>query len=211
LLRNFAQRLRFHVSARTRWRGILPGEPPFIRLARYMPLSYPVLAYDSKTTSNTQPKGPLMNLQHVNSTTGRAHSSLRRGFTLVELLVVLTILAILAGIVIPNYVGRTEEARKIAARMEIAHFVTALNMFEVDNGYLPKGADGLQSLMVKPRDALTTWKGPYLQKDRVPLDPWKHPYVYEFPGKHNPAGYDLYTKGRDGLGGANTIGNWTTD
>ena len=152
-----------------------------------------------------------MNMQHLNSKTVPANSSFRRGFTLVELLLVLTILAILAGIVFPNIIGRAEEARKIAARVEIAHFVTALNMFEVDNGYFPKGADGLQALMVKPRDAQTTWKGPYLQKDRIPLDPWKNPYVYEIPGKHNPASYDLYTKGRDGLGGANSIGNWTAD
>ena len=152
-----------------------------------------------------------MNTNSSNSATGRTNSGARRGFTLVELLVVLTILAILAGIVIPNLIGRAEEARRIAAKTEIATIVGALSLFEVDNGYFPKGADGLQPLVTKPRDAQPTWKGPYLQKDKVPLDPWKHPYIYEIPGKHNPASFDLYTKGKDALGGTNTIGNWSAD
>ena len=152
-----------------------------------------------------------MNIKKINSTTGRTIPRGRRGFTLVELLVVLTILAILAGIVIPNLIGRAEEARRIAAKTEIATIVGALSVFELDNGYFPKGADGLQSLVTKPRDAQATWKGPYLQKDKVPLDPWKRPYIYEAPGKHYSASFDLYTKGRDALGGTNTIGNWSAD
>jgi len=108
-------------------------------------------------------------------------------------------------------VVRTDDARRTDAKMDIASFVTALSMFEVDNGYFPRGPDALQSLITKPRDAQTTWKVPYLQKDKLPLDPWKHPYIYEIPGKHNPATYDVYTKGKDALGGTNTIGNWTMD
>jgi general secretion pathway protein G len=152
-----------------------------------------------------------MNTKNINSTKGRTNSWGRRGFTLVELLLVLTILAILASIVIPNLIGRTEEARRVAARTEISTLVAALSLFEVDNGYFPRGADGLQPLITKPRDAQTTWKGPYLQTDKVPLDPWKHPYIYEIPGKHNPASFDVYTKGKDALGGTNTIGNWSAD
>ncbi len=152
-----------------------------------------------------------MNIKSVNSSAGRTNSRGRRGFTLVELLVVLTILAILAGIVLPNILHRADQARNIAAQTEIAAFVSALSMFEVDNGYFPKGADGLQPLITRPRDGQTTWKGPYLQTDKVPLDPWKHPYIYEIPGKHNPASFDVYSKGRDALGGTNTIGNWSAD
>jgi general secretion pathway protein G len=65
--------------------------------------------------------------------------------------------------------------------------------------------------MTRPLAAQNTWKGPYLQKNKVPLDPWKQPYVYENPGRHNPTSYDLYTKGKEAQGGTNTIGNWTAD
>lgn len=149
-----------------------------------------------------------MNMKHIQSNTGRTNAGRRRGFTLVELLLVLTILAILAAVVVPNMIDRGEQARRIAAKAQIANFVTALSVFEVDNGHLPKSADGLQALMTRPRDDQNTWKGPYLQLNKVPLDPWKQPYVYVIPGRRNPTGYDLYTNGKDAQGGTNTIGNW---
>ena len=149
-----------------------------------------------------------MNMKNSIPQIGRTNLWRASGFTLVELLLVLTILAILAGIVIPNIVKRGDQARETAAQADIANVITALSVFEVDNGYFPKGRDGLQSLITRPGDA-QNWKGPYLQKNKVPLDPWKNPYIYEYPGKHNPASFDLYTKGRDALGGTNTIGNWT--
>src|SRR5450432_3295539 len=97
--------------------------------------------------------------------------STRRAFTLVELLLVLVILGILAAIVIPKFSGRTEQAKEQAAVTQIATFRTALDAFEVDNGYYPKGKNGLQDLITKPRDS-QNWRGPYLQSDRIPLDPW---------------------------------------
>jgi general secretion pathway protein G len=124
-------------------------------------------------------------------------------FTLVELLLVLTILAILAGIVLPRMTGSTERARVTAAVTQISTRGTALGAYEVDNGNYPHGRDGLQALMVKPRDALN-WHGPYMEKD-IPADPWGKPYVYECPGHHNPSGYDLYATGPDGT----IYGNWT--
>jgi general secretion pathway protein G len=124
-------------------------------------------------------------------------------FTLVELLLVMTILAILAGIVLPKMAGRGEEARVAAAKTQISTFDTALGAYEVDNGNYPRGQTGLQALMVRPRDAMN-WHGPYMTKD-IPLDPWQHPYVYQCPGRHNPSCYDLFATGPDGT----VYGNWT--
>jgi general secretion pathway protein G len=132
----------------------------------------------------------------------------RRGFTLVELLLVLVILGVLAAIVIPKFSGRTQQAKMQAAITQISTFRTALDAFEVDNGYYPKGRSGLQDLIVQPRDA-QNWRGPYMQTDRVPLDPWGGEYSYECPGKHNPTSYDIYSAGPPG---ENTIiGNWTVE
>src|SRR5262245_41857021 len=132
----------------------------------------------------------------------------RGGFTLIELLLVLVILGILAALVVPKFSGRTEQARQTAAQSQIATFGTALDAYEVDNGFYPKGRNGLLDLVQQPRDA-QSWKGPYLKGD-VPNDPWGHPYVYECPGKHNPSSYDLMSAGADGR--ANTdddLTNWT--
>ena len=130
-----------------------------------------------------------------------------RGFTLIELLLVLVILGVLAAIVVPKFAGRTEQARQTAAQSQIATFGTALDAFEVDNGYYPKGKNGLSDLVVQPRDA-TSWKGPYMKND-IPNDPWGRPYVYECPGKHNPSSYDLMSMGPDGrAGNEDDIANW---
>jgi general secretion pathway protein G len=142
----------------------------------------------------------------MNPITPKRRNSISRrqnAFTLVELLLVLTILAILAGIVLPRMTGSTERARVTAAQTPISTLGTALGAYEVDNGSYPRGRDGLQALMQKPRDA-QNWHGPYMEKD-IPLDPWNHPYVYECPGKRNPSGYDLYATGPDGT----IYGNWT--
>jgi general secretion pathway protein G len=135
----------------------------------------------------------------------------RRGFTLVELLLVLTILAILAGIVLPKMSGRTEQARVASAKTQISTFSTALGAFEVDNGFFPKGRNGLSALVQKPGNA-QNWHGPYLENSTsVPLDPWGNAYIYDCPGKHNSTGFDLMSMGPDGrVGGDDDICNWTT-
>ena len=137
----------------------------------------------------------------------QSHPSAPRGFTLIELLLVLVILGILAAIVVPKFSGRTEQARQTAAQSQISTFGTALDAFEVDNGYYPKGKNGLLDLVQAPRDA-QNWKGPYM-KGAIPLDPWGHPYIYECPGKQNPTSYDLMSMGPDGrVGGDDDITNW---
>src|SRR6266568_410697 len=129
-------------------------------------------------------------------------------FTLVELLLVLVILGILAAIVLPRFTNRTKQAQIAAAQTQISNFKTALDAFEVDNGSYPKGKSGLVDLIQAPRDA-QNWKGPYISADSVPKDPWQQEYIYECPGRHNPASYDLSSMGPPGEN--NVIGNWTME
>jgi len=129
-----------------------------------------------------------------------------RAFTLIELLLVLVILGILAAIVVPKFAGRTEEARVTAAKTQISSFSTALDAFEVDNGYYPKGRNGLLELVQQPRDA-KNWHGPYLKE--IPKDPWGNDYVYECPGRHNVGSYDLMSIGFDQRAGSDDdVTNW---
>jgi general secretion pathway protein G len=146
-----------------------------------------------------------MRLRTINQKQYR--TSTRQAFTLIELLLVLVILGILAAIVVPKFSGRTEQARQAAAQSQIATLSTALDSFEVDNGYYPKGKNGLADLTQAPRDS-QNWRGPYMKTD-VPADPWGHPYVYECPGKRNPSSYDLYSIGPDGRAGTDDdVTNW---
>lgn len=128
------------------------------------------------------------------------------GFTLVEMLLVVTIIGILAALVIPRIAGTSDKARITAAMADIKGGIkTALDRYEVDNGFYPKS---LGDLVQKPNDA-KNWNGPYL--DALPNDPWGQPYVYVCPGRNNPSSYDLYSIGRDGQDGtADDIGNWQT-
>lgn len=126
------------------------------------------------------------------------------GFTLVEMLLVLVILATLAAIVYPKVMGRSEQARVTAAQTQIANFKTALDAFEVDTGSYPKGRNGLMDLIQQPQ-GLVGWHGPYLES--IPKDPWGNDYIYECPGKHNPSSYDISSPGQNQQ---NPIGNWQT-
>lgn len=128
------------------------------------------------------------------------------GFTLIELLLVLVILGVLAAIVVPKVSGRTEQARITAAVTQVSNFGVALDAFEVDNGYYPKGKGGLEDLVIQPKDA-QNWRGPYIKQ--IPMDPWNNPYIYEAPGKHNDTSYDLMSMGPDGrIGGGDDITNY---
>jgi general secretion pathway protein G len=127
-----------------------------------------------------------------------------RAFTLVELMLVVTIIGILAALVVPGLMTRSEQSRLAAANADVMGGIsTALNLYEVDNGVFPKS---LQDLFQEPADA-RNWHGPYLKK--LPVDPWGNPYLYYYPGKHNPSSFDLLSVGRDGKEGTDDdIGNW---
>lgn len=127
---------------------------------------------------------------------------LRRGFTLLELLVVLVVLGLLAALVGPQIVGRVGEARGTSVRTQMELFGLALDNYRLDNGAYPTTEQGLAALRERPtRPPLpANWKGPYLRKE-IPLDPWGRPYAYRSPGEKNRDGYDLVTLGRDGASG----------
>jgi general secretion pathway protein G len=122
------------------------------------------------------------------------------------MLLVLVILATLAAIVIPKFAGRSQQAKVTAAQSQIASFKLVLNAFEVDNGFYPRDLNAL----MEPPSGATDWRGPYLEQD-IPLDPWGNPYIYEYPGKQNPNGFDIMSMGPDGrVGGGDDITNWDT-
>lgn len=135
------------------------------------------------------------------------------GFTLIEIMVVITILGILAALIVPRVVGRTDDARIAAARQDIASVMQALKLYRLDNGRYPSTEQGLQSLITKPttEPIPNNWKqGGYLERSSVPKDPWGHPYQYLNPGLRGEI--DVFSFGADGQsGGQNTdadIGSW---
>ena len=131
----------------------------------------------------------------------------RRGFTLVEMLLVLVILGILAGIAYPLLNGIPDKGRVAAAKTQLGSFELALDHFEMDMGRYPLTSEGLQALRERPEDS-ENWQGPYL-KTVVPTDPWKRPYVYIAPGEYNPTTYDLSCVGKDGQEGTeDDITSW---
>ena len=130
------------------------------------------------------------------------------GFTLIEILIVVIIIGILASLVVPRLAGRTEEARRQAARSDIEGGIAlAVDLYDADTGTYPSSVD---ALVRKPQD-VKGWKGPYLKKG-LPKDPWGHPYVYRVPGSHNENAYDLFSVGSDGQEGtSDDIVNWSTE
>ncbi len=123
-----------------------------------------------------------------------------RGFTLIELMVVIVILGILAGLVIPRIMGRPEEAKRLKAKMQIESLETALRLYKLDNGMYPDTEQGLQALIEQPENGIVpkNWrKQGYLEKGRLPKDPWGNEFVYLSPGAHDD--YDIISYGADGV------------
>lgn len=125
----------------------------------------------------------------------------RSGFTLIEILVVIVVIAILATLVAPNIFQHVGAAKSATAKSQIEMMGAALDAYRLDNGSYPTTQQGLDALWTMPTvDPPTNWRGPYLRKP-VPPDPWGRAYVYAFPGQQNPNGYDLLTYGQDGQPG----------
>ena len=125
-----------------------------------------------------------------------------RGFTLIEIMVVIIILGILAVYVGPKIMGRPGEAKQVKARVDISALETALKLYKLDNGKYPTTEQGLQALVEKPEtgNVPTKWKeGGYLEKRKVPKDPWKNDFLYLSPGVHGD--FDIISYGADGVPG----------
>lgn len=147
----------------------------------------------------------------MNRMAGRSRSARRqRGFTLIEIMVVVIIIGLLAAIVAPQVIGRVDDAQIEKAKADIRNIDSAMKFYRLDNFSYPSTEQGIEALVNKPNDlSVRNWKtGGYL--DRVPKDPWGNPYLYLNPG--NNAEIDVYTLGRDGRPGGDgvdaDIGNW---
>jgi general secretion pathway protein G len=124
----------------------------------------------------------------------------RAGFTLLELLVVLVILGLLAGLVGPRVMKYLSGAKSDTARLQVADLSAALDMYKIEVGRYPTSDEGLEALVQQPTGA-GNWNGPYLKKKQLPKDPWGHDYQYRAPGEHGE--FDLYSLGADNTEGGN--------
>jgi general secretion pathway protein G len=150
---------------------------------------------------------------------GRKYSSSIRdsqGFTLLEILVVVFILSLLAAIIAPRIVGRTDDARIAEAKIQIRNFETAVKLFKLDNGFFPSTEQGLEALVEKPEIGKIPQKyreGGYLEHKKLPLDPWGNPYLFFSPGLHGD--YDIISYGADSQEGGGEVDaditNWNIE
>lgn len=138
----------------------------------------------------------------------RARRRSERGYTLVEILVVITIIGLIMALVGPRVLNYLTESKVKTARIQIQSFASALDLFYLDAGRYPTSAEGL-AVLVRPTAGVTAWNGPYLKGGIVPTDPWGKPYVYRSPGEHGA--YDVVSFGSDGQeGGTGTAADITS-
>ena len=138
----------------------------------------------------------------VKSRSRRVDRRAEAGLTLVEMLVVITIIGLIMGLVGPRVLGYLGESKVKAAKLQIESFSSSLDLFYLDVGRYPTGSEGLTALTERPGNA-AIWNGPYLKTGAVPLDPWGHVYTYRAPAEHGP--YEIVSFGSDGQeGGSGT-------
>jgi general secretion pathway protein G len=133
----------------------------------------------------------------------RRRSRGERGFTLVEILVVITIIGLIMGLVGPRVLNYLTESKAKAAKIQIESFSSALDLYFLDTGRYPTGSEGLNALVQRPPSTVS-WNGPYLKGGVVPADPWGKPYVYRSPGQHGT--FDIVSYGADGQEGGTGSG-----
>ncbi|MGO9244099.1 MAG: type II secretion system major pseudopilin GspG [Verrucomicrobiia bacterium] len=137
--------------------------------------------------------------------------STEAGFTLLEILLVVIIISMLVGVAVVNLAPKIGESKKTACQDQIHNFSSALDLYYLDSGIYPTTEQGLNALIVAPTSTPVpgNWKGPYLNPAVIRKDPWYHDYVYQCPGTHNTATYDLFSPGPDGIAGnEDDVGNW---
>lgn len=138
----------------------------------------------------------------------RGRRARQQGFSLIEIMVVVVIIGILAALIVPRLMDRPDQARVVAARQDIAALMQALKLFKLDNGRYPSAEQGLQALVKPPQGGGAMPVTPYL--DRLPNDPWGHPYQYQIPGTHGDI--DVFSLGADSKPGGDVgnadIGSW---
>jgi general secretion pathway protein G len=139
----------------------------------------------------------------------RTKRSAQGGFTLIEMLVVISIIGLIMALVGPRVLNYLSDSKTKTAKIQIESFASSLDLYFLDTGRYPTGSEGLVALVQKPGN-VASWNGPYLKGVTVPADPWGHPYVYRAPGQHGP--YDIISYGADGqeggIGAAGDITNW---
>ena len=126
----------------------------------------------------------------------------QQGFTLVEMLVVITIIGLIMGLIGPRVLNYLSESKVKAAKIQLQSFSSALDLFYLDAGRFPSTSEGLTAL-VQRTPGVAAWNGPYLKGGAVPNDPWNHPYLYRSPAEHGP--YDIMSYGSDGQEGGSGI------
>jgi general secretion pathway protein G len=133
------------------------------------------------------------------------------GFTLIELVIVMAIIAMLAALIGPRLIGQLGESRVKSTKAQVEMLSTALDSFRIDNRRYPTQQEGLKALIEKP-DGINTWAGPYLSKRQLPKDGWGNDYLYQVPPARGGLDYDLFSLGADGQPGGQgenaDIGNW---